>query len=105
MIKQVATYLQAAVGETDIVARWEVEAFLIVLMNIESDNSETLIEKVRENMRYQVTIEELGDRLTPLSFGVANAKQDEQFEGTIRRADLSMYKAKKRGKDRIINAQ
>jgi diguanylate cyclase (GGDEF)-like protein len=105
VIKQVATYLQSAVRETDIVARWGGEEFLIVLMNIESEDSQTLIEKVRDNIRYQVTIEGLSDRLTTLSFGVAKAKEDEQFEDTIRRADLSMYKAKKLGKDRIINAQ
>jgi diguanylate cyclase (GGDEF)-like protein len=85
VIKQVATYLQSAVRETDIVARWGGEEFLIVLMNIESDDSQTLIEKVRDNIRYQVTIEGLSDRLTTLSFGVAKAKEDEQFEDTIRR--------------------
>jgi len=105
VIKAVSAYLLTAVRETDIVARWGGEQFLIILMNIEPDNSQILIEKIRKNIRYQIIIEGLSDRMTTLSFGVAKAKDDEKFEDTIRRADLSMYKAKKLGKDRIINAQ
>jgi diguanylate cyclase (GGDEF)-like protein len=105
VIKAVSAYLVTAVRETDIVARWGGEQFLIILMNIEPDNSQLLIEKIRKNVRYQIITEGLSDRLTTLSFGVAKAKDDEKFEDTIKRADLSMYKAKKLGKDRIINAQ
>jgi len=104
VIKDVASYLQSAVRETDIVARWGGEQFLIILMNIGPDNSHTLIEKIRKNIRYQIITEGLRTRVTTLSFGVAKAKDDEQFEDTIKRADLCMYKAKKLGKDRIINA-
>jgi diguanylate cyclase (GGDEF)-like protein len=105
VIKAVSTYLVTAVRETDLVARWGGEQFLIILMNIEPDNSQILIEKIRKNIRYQIITEGLSDRVTTLSFGVAKAKDDEKFEDTIKRADLSMYKAKKLGKDRIINAQ
>ncbi len=105
VIKAVAAYLQSAVRETDIVARWGGEQFLIILMNIEAENSQTLIEKIRSNIRYQIITEGLRDRVTTLSFGVAKVKEDELFEDIIRRADLSMYKAKKLGKDCIINAE
>lgn len=105
VIKAVAAYLQSAVRETDIVARWGGEQFLIILMNIESENSQTLIEKIRSNIRYQIITEGLRDRVTTLSFGVAKVKENELFEDIVRRADLSMYKAKKLGKDCIINAE
>ena len=105
VIKAVSAYLQTAVRETDIVARWGGEQFLIILMNIEPENSQALIEKIRSNIRYQIITEGLRDRVTTLSFGVAKVKESELFEDTIKRADLSMYKAKKLGKDCIVNAE
>ena len=100
-----SAYLQTAVRETDIIARWGGEQFLIILMNIEPENSQALIEKIRSNIRYQIITEGLRDRVTTLSFGVAKVKENELFEDTIKRADLSMYKAKKLGKDCIVNAE
>lgn len=104
VIKSVATYLKSAVRESDIVARWSSEQFLIILMNIEPDNASLLIEKIRKNVRYQIITEGIRDRVTTLSFGVAKAKQDELFEEAIKRADVSMYKAKMLGKDKIIES-
>ncbi len=105
VIKAVSAYLQTAVRETDIVARWGGEQFLIILMNIEPENSQALIEKIRSNIRYQIITEGLQERVTTLSFGLAKVKESELFEDTIKRADLSMYKAKKLGKDCIVNAE
>ncbi|MFQ3249939.1 MAG: diguanylate cyclase (GGDEF)-like protein [Glaciecola sp.] len=104
VITSVADYLHSAVRESDIVARWGGEQFLIILMNIEPDDAQILIEKIRKNVRYQIKADGLNDYITTLSFGVAKAKESEQFEETIKRADISMYKAKKLGKDRTIIA-
>lgn len=105
VIKEVANYLKSAVRETDIVARWGGEQFLIILMSVESDNAQTLIEKIRKNIRYDIVTEGLSERVTTLSFGVAKARNNEQFEDVVKRADLAMYEAKKLGKDRIIDAE
>ena len=43
-------------------------------------------------------------QITTLSIGIAKARDGEDFEDTIRRADIGMYKAKKLGKNRIIIA-
>lgn len=104
VIKSVASYLQTAVRETDIVARWSGEQFMLILMKIDYGNTQTLIEKIRKNIRYQIITEGLRERVTTLSFGVAKATGNEPIEETIKRADLSMYKAKKLGRDRIIYA-
>lgn len=104
VIKDVAAYIKSTVRETDLVARWGGEQFLILLMDIDAEGTVSLSEKIRKNVRYHVDLKSNTDHITTLSIGIAKARESEDFEDTLRRADISMYKAKKLGKNRIINA-
>ena len=103
VIKDVASFLKSSVRETDLVARWGQEQFLLLLMEIDADSTVSLSEKIRKNVRYYVDHESKTGLITTLSIGIAKAREGENFEDTIRRADIGMYKAKKLGKNRIIS--
>ncbi|MBF7072531.1 diguanylate cyclase [Glaciecola sp. MH2013] len=102
VIKDTSDYLQATVRGSDIVSRWGGEQFLILLMNIDEESTETLVEKIRKNIKYHVRPRAHPELKTTLSIGVAAALQGEHFEDTLRRADVGMYKAKTLGKNTII---
>lgn len=103
VVKDVATYLKSTVRETDLVARWGGKQFLILLMGIDADGTTSLSEKIRKNVRYHVDLKSSNDFIATLSMGIAKAREGEEFEDTIRRADIGVYKAKKLGKNRIIS--
>jgi diguanylate cyclase (GGDEF)-like protein len=70
------------------------------------EHSEDISEVARKVIRSMKDGFSINDALVTctLSIGIAKARESEDFEDTLRRADISMYKAKKLGKNRIINA-
>ena len=99
VLKELSRSVNAQLRDTDSMARWGGEEFLIVVPMIGINESGMLAEKLR------VTIESIeckkGIQLT-CSFGVAEFDLDkDSIESLIKRADVAMYDAKSNGKNCI----
>lgn len=102
VIAAVATALQGALREGDVVARWGGEEFLVLLPDTDRQGALAVAEKLRAAVA-RVTITYSGESVMPtLSFGVIAAHWGERVDQSIRRADRALYRAKQNGRNCIV---
>jgi len=95
--------MQEGVREVDLVARYGGEEFAIILPEANLEQGLVVAEKIRktiENHPFKFGDRQPGGRLT-LSFGLATNTDDvENINELINRADMALYRAKKKGRNR-----
>ena len=87
--------------ETDFLARWGGEEFLLVCPNTELQKASKLADNIRQLIEHHKWPNEI--QLTA-SFGVAQRKKDEPADEFIDRADKALYAAKAQGRNRTVNS-
>lgn len=99
ILKVFAKCLKDNVRYGDCVIRWGGEEFLIFCENIDADGLKELAERLRE------AVEEL-DVIPPItaSFGTDVIRQYDGLHASITRADERLYKAKKLGRNCVIDS-
>ena len=83
-------------------ARWGGEEFVLLLPDLRESEAAAIVEHLRgavADHRFDTV-----GRMTA-SFGVAQARDDELFHDTLRRADHALYRAKRAGRNRVVSAQ
>lgn len=85
--------------KSDIIGRWGGEEFIIALPNTSLGRATNLAEKFRQLIEKSPFI--FGN--ITCSFGVAEHKYMETYEALLLRADEMLYKAKRRGRNCVIN--
>ena len=104
VIKGVAQILKLAVKGRDTVARYGGEEFAIILPETPLAGAKNVAEQIRhtiENGKIRMaTRNEVVSNITA-SFGVACYIPGESIESFIERADLTMYRAKENGRNRV----
>ena len=95
----VANVLKSSVRESDIVARWGGEEFLILLRRIELEDAIKVAEKIR-NAICQLKVPPVEG--ISASIGVSCYSGEEDVYNLVRKADLALYQAKAQGKNCVI---
>lgn len=100
LLRQVATRLNSCVRDTDTVARFGGDEFVILLHNIKSDNDAAYVaHKLIETLSTPFVLAER-EIIIGASIGIAMHPGDaDTAETLIRNADLAMYKAKQSGRN------
>lgn len=94
--------LQAALRETDFVARFGGEEFVMLLTGTQSDDALNVAEAVRREVK-QSGIHSLGNRVDiTISCGMSQFVEGDNPATVFARADKALYEAKRSGKDRIV---
>ena len=91
--------VQQALRETDTLARWGGEEFLVLAPQSEGEETCRLAERLRELVA-QSEIDPVAGRVTA-SFGVASVKDGDSLEAVVKRADQCLYAAKRNGRNRV----
>lgn len=97
VLTNVAKKLQETVRETDAVARWGGEEFLIIASNLDLEGAHLLAERCRRAIEAEPMA---GDKLT-MTFGVAQYRDGDTRESLLARADTNLYAGKKAGRNRV----
>jgi diguanylate cyclase (GGDEF)-like protein len=101
VLRQIAAVLREAVRGTDTVFRYGGEEFLVLLPETDLNGAGALGEKIRaaaEGRFFGGSSRPFG--LT-LSVGVASLSDEESGSDMVARADMALYRAKKRGRNRV----
>jgi diguanylate cyclase (GGDEF)-like protein len=95
---QFAKVLSESTRESDVLARWGGEEFVLACPNTDLLSAARLAEKIRDKIARISWPEEI--QLTA-SFGVAEMREESPTE-FIARADAALYSAKARGRNRVV---
>lgn len=101
VLKVVAETLQAHIRETDFLARFGGEEFVLLLPETEREAARQVADKLRSTI--EDTPFHFRDSRVPvtISGGIAELQKEENANQLFERADQSLYKAKQNGRNRI----
>ncbi len=98
VLVELARMLQSLLRETDLVARWGGEEFLIVAQEISLHEAKELAERCRREVAATPVA---GINLT-MSFGVSEFREKDNADTVLSRTDSLLYKAKSSGRNLIL---
>ncbi|MCL7714326.1 sensor domain-containing diguanylate cyclase [Stenotrophomonas mori] len=105
VLVSVANMLVAAVGEREDVIRMGGEEFLVLLPGARAYLALTRLEHLRAKIARQASALCPDGLAITVSIGLAEMRaQDEDVAALLRRADNAMYRAKRGGRDRVVDA-
>jgi len=100
VLKETATLIKKSVRKGDVVIRFGGEEFLVVLIDINENDSMAVAEKIRENVQNNKIEIPDGHLTKTISLGVSEFPSDaESFWKCIKFADVALYQSKKRGRN------
>ncbi|WP_108652072.1 diguanylate cyclase [Dongshaea marina] len=102
VLKVVARTLQLSLRDTDFVARFGGEEFILLLPNIPADQLFTPLEKIREavnNIPFHFKDENIS---VTISIGATLLLEGDTSTTVFERADTALYQAKNEGRNRVI---
>jgi diguanylate cyclase (GGDEF)-like protein len=94
-----ARAVSSSLRDSDLVARWGGEEFLLLLPDTTVAQARATIERLQ---RAVLAIPALNGEALTFSAGATDYRADEELTATIARADHAMYAAKVAGRDRMI---
>jgi len=104
VLKNVAIVANSTVRTTDLVGRLGGEEFIILLPNTTLEAARRLAEKLRANLERSPTLWEKTNIVSTVSIGVASttASDKRDFDHLYSHADLALYSAKEKGRNRVV---
>ncbi|MDD4312358.1 MAG: GGDEF domain-containing protein [Eubacteriales bacterium] len=97
-LKQIAALMQAQLRNSDTIARWGGDEFVLLLPNVTLQNAVLLLDRVKS----AISKLSLNDTVTvSCSFGVVQMRPESTYQEMLSQADKLMYRSKQNGKGRI----
>jgi len=102
VLKRVSKIVQESIRKIDIPARYGGDEIVTVLPETDASSARILAERIRKKVEDAFA---QTDTPVTISIGIATYPEDaSQKIDLLRKADLAMYKAKQKGKNRLENA-
>jgi len=106
VLKELAQVMLRNLRHMDTVARWGGEEFLVLLPDTDDDQAQVAAEKLCRCIDTAYPLCDGLDHKTTVSIGVATYRDREmELLGLADEADKALYKAKKQGKNCVVNAR
>ena len=99
-----ASVVRASVRDTDVLARWGGEEFVLLLSETRLDDARDLLERLRQAVATMEIPHTDGALRMTVSIGVAVHLPGDTVDLTLERADQALYTAKSLGRNRIAVA-
>lgn len=106
VLQSFADTVRRNVRDTDVLARWGDEEFVLLLCDTPTADAVTLMERLRQAVQaMQVPVPQGGEPITvTVSIGLARHTPADPLAGTLERADRALYAAKAGGRNRVVPA-
>ena len=106
VLQSFADTVRRNVRDTDVLARWGGEEFVLLLCDTPAADAVTLMERLRQAVQaMQVPVAQGGQPITvTVSIGLARHTPADPLAGTLERADQALYAAKAGGRNRVVPA-
>ena len=100
-IRSVAQILKERVRESDLLARWGGEEFILLAHNCRLPHAQELAETLREAIATSPVLSPDDGLRVTVSCGVAECSDEDDAESLVGRADRALYRAKEEGRNRV----
>lgn len=105
LLVHLATMLKRQLRGSDAAARWGGEEFVVVLPGTPVEGAGIAAERLRRAIEAEPFGDGRGGTMSvTLSIGVTSLSADDTIESLVERADVAMYAAKERGRNRVVVA-
>lgn len=101
VLQMFATHLRQGTRDSDLLARFGGEEFVLLLLDVQPAQVLPLLECLRQQFHAQTFKAPGGNYQVSASFGVAALRPGDPMEQTLQRADAQLYRAKQTGRNRI----
>lgn len=102
LLQDIARLLRENARESDWVARWGGEEFLILMPDTDTDQARVFIERLRERIAAATFLVEAQSIRITTSAGLAGCRlEHDSQDQVVNRADRALYAAKTRGRNRV----
>jgi diguanylate cyclase (GGDEF)-like protein/PAS domain S-box-containing protein len=98
VLKMFGARMKDIIRESDIIARWGGEEFMILAVNSDVKNAQVIAEKIRADIEAQHFT---GAAKFTVSAGVSQIEPDDDAACLIDRADKALYQAKSNGRNQV----
>jgi diguanylate cyclase (GGDEF)-like protein len=105
VLSSVATVITAGLRETDVVARWGGEEFLVMFTDTNCATAEAVLSRIQKALAHTMVSAAVPDLRVTFSAGVTPYQADEMLTRTIDRADRALYMAKTAGRNRTVRLE
>ncbi len=102
VLRGLADVIRAHVRETDLVARFGGEEFVMLFRNTDLQSARQSMLRLSERVRRTDLDSPSGPVRITLSVGVAELRHGQDLDAVIRAADRALYAAKADGRDRVV---
>jgi diguanylate cyclase (GGDEF)-like protein len=103
VLRELVALTQQQIRDSDVIARWGGEEFIILLPDCNIDDAVRLAEALRQRVHHH-TFSLYPARTVTLSAGVAEFTAGEEQLDQFRRLDDALYRAKREGRNQVIRA-
>lgn len=104
VLVQVSELIKNGLRQTDLVARWGGEEFLVLLPKTNLKQGITVAEEIREKVANGLFKHDGVEHKVTLTLGVASYTCDSNFQETLQLADKALYEGKELGRNRVVSA-
>jgi diguanylate cyclase (GGDEF)-like protein len=101
VLKQLTQAAGAALRQTDVLARWGGEEFLLLMPETTLAQALVVAERAREQVRRCDWSQVASGLAVSISCGVSEHAGDRPLAQTLERADAALYRAKQEGRNRV----
>jgi diguanylate cyclase (GGDEF)-like protein len=105
LLREIAQIIQRSIRDVDTVARWGGEEFVVLSPNTSTENAKLAAARILNSVSQHTFTGHEGIKVT-VSIGIAGLSDPaiDTQEKLIHAADLAMYEAKKKGRNRVETA-
>jgi len=101
VLKSVANYFMSTLRESDFVARFGGEEFIILLPETSLVDATKAMNKIRLGIKGLVIQHQNNKIPVAMSFGIAEFENHDTAKSVFDRADTALYRAKEKGRDQV----
>lgn len=105
VLREFAATLQASLRDTDVLARWGGEEFLLLINDTSPELAKLGIERARKMLTAKPLLSHMPELHVTFSAGMTAYDDDEALGQCIERADKALYRAKTAGRNRTEVAE
>ena len=102
VLREFAATIQRALRDTDVIARWGGEEFLLLINDTSPELASIGIERARELLAAQPLLPHMPDLKVTFSAGLTGYYDIEDLGTCIERSDRALYRAKHEGRNRTV---